>query len=182
MDGGAVLTEDPELAALIRSLCNHGRATHYSYSHVGYNSRMGAIQAAWLSAILDHADAIVRQRRALAAAYRELFQELSDMVTGYGAPAGVTGNGYLSVCTLERHDVATVAARLAEAGIATGRVYPATLDVQAPAAAALRTGELAHGHAFCSKVLNLPLFYGLKEEEMNYVQTTLRRVLKEPWP
>jgi dTDP-4-amino-4,6-dideoxygalactose transaminase len=180
MDGGAMLTDDAELAALIRRLCNHGRATHYSYAHVGWNSRMGAVQAAWLLAVLDHADAILRQRRALEASYHELFQELSDVVTGYSAPPGVIGNGYLSVCTLKRHDVATVAARLAAEGIGTGRVYPATLDAQPPAATALRTGDLAHGHAFCANVLNVPLFYGITEEEMNHVQTTLRSVLQEP--
>ncbi len=179
MDGGAIFTDDAELGMLIRKLCNHGRATHYSYSHVGWNSRMGGVHAAWLLAVLDHADAIVAERRALEARYHELFLELSDLLCGYGAPAGVVGNGYLSVCTLRRHELATVTARLAEAGIGTGRVYPATLDAQPPAATALRTGDLSRGRTFCASVLNLPLFFGMTGEQMEYVESTLRRVLEE---
>jgi UDP-2-acetamido-2-deoxy-ribo-hexuluronate aminotransferase len=179
MDGGAMFTNDAELATLMRKLCNHGRATHYSYSHVGWNSRMGGVHAAWLLAVLDHAGEIVRQRSAFAAQYDELFQELSDEVTGYRAPPGVEGNGYLSVCTLERAELDAVVARLGEAGVGTGRVYPATVDVQPPAAGALRAGDLRHGHAFCANVLNLPLFYGMTDDEFEYVQVTLRRVLEE---
>ena len=179
MDGGAILTNDGELARLLRKLCNHGRTTHYSYSHVGWNSRLGGLQAAWLLAALDHAGAIVRQRRTLEASYRALFAELSDVVTGHGAPEGVRGNGYLSVCTLKQHDPADVGVRLSKAGIGTGRVYPETLDMQPPAAAALRMGALVRSRAFSARVLNLPLFYGMTEEEMANVQAAVRRVFRQ---
>jgi dTDP-4-amino-4,6-dideoxygalactose transaminase len=180
MDGGAVLTGDAGLAALVRKLCNHGRASHYSYSYAGWNSRMGGLHAAWLLAMLEHAGTILAARRTLAAAYQRLFEELADELVGYHAPPGVVGNGYLAVCTLRRRDLATVTARLNEAGIDCGRVYPETLDAQPPAAHALRTGNLEKSRAFCQSVLNPPLYYGMSQEQMAYVETTLRRVLREP--
>jgi UDP-2-acetamido-2-deoxy-ribo-hexuluronate aminotransferase len=177
MDGGAILTNDPALAELVRKLCNHGRATHYSYSHVGWNSRMGGVQAAWLLELLKHTDAILKNRRAMHDRSFELLEKHGSCIRRHGPPQGVLGNGYLTVCETLKHDAAVVAKRLSEAGVSTSKVYPETLDVQAPAAGAIRISELSRGREFCKRVINLPLFYGMTEEEVSYVHEALARVL-----
>jgi UDP-2-acetamido-2-deoxy-ribo-hexuluronate aminotransferase len=179
MDGGALLTDDAETAARFRNLCNHGRTAHYAYGRVGWNSRMGALHAEWLRAMLKHAGDILKERRALETAYQGLFAELPDVITPYSAPRGVLGNGYLAVAALKHHEPQVIAERLQRAGIGTGRVYPETLDVQPPATAALRYGDLAVGRAFCARVLNLPLFYGMTREEFAEVSDALRRALRD---
>lgn len=183
MDGGAILTDDAQLAELIRKLCNHGRATHYTYSHIGWNSRMGGISAGWLAELLRHDQAILDSRRELEVNYRQFFtQELSDYVTPYGPPEGVQGNGYLSVCTLKNNRpgaLEAVTAALTAAGISVGRVYPETLDMQPPAAGALRFSALEKGRAFCQSVLNLPLFYGMTAAELVRAQQGFAQSLRE---
>lgn len=180
MDGGAIMTDDAQLAELIRKLCNHGRATHYTYSHIGWNSRMGGISAGWLAELLRHDAAILSSRRELEARYRRFFTaELGDYVTPFGPPAGVTGNGYLSVCTLKRGSLEAVTAGLGAAGISVGRVYPETLDMQPPAAGALRFSSLEKGRLFCRSVINLPLFYGMTDAELERSQRVFAQLLRE---
>ncbi|MCC6528311.1 MAG: aminotransferase class I/II-fold pyridoxal phosphate-dependent enzyme [Polyangiaceae bacterium] len=178
MDGGAILTDDEALAGLVRKLCNHGRATHYSYSHVGWNSRMGGLQAAWLLAMLGHADEIVRTRRADEARFRERLAEVAPLARAYGPPAGVAGNGYLSVFALERAEHEAVARRLGELGVGVGRVYPETLSQQEPARQAPRASDLERSRDFCRRVVDLPLFYGMTAEEHAHVCQSFATVLR----
>ena len=109
MDGGAILTDDPVLAATAKTLCNHGRAAHYSYSHVGWNSRMGGMQAIYLLEFLAAFDEILADRRRTEARYLEAAAGWSG-VTVHRAPDGVRGNAYLSVLTCP--DPAALADRL----------------------------------------------------------------------
>ena len=170
MDGGAVTVQSKEHEAFLRSICNHGRSDHYSYAHVGWNSRMGGLQAAFLSRVLDELPAILESRRTSAAWYRERFTSdaaAKNRVRVYGPPAGVVENGYLNVITVEGKRGQEVVDALKAAGIGAARTYPETMDVQPPAkaAGAIAHGELRHSRAFCEKVVNLPLFYGMRSDE-----------------
>jgi UDP-2-acetamido-2-deoxy-ribo-hexuluronate aminotransferase len=181
MDGGAMVTDDAALAEHCRKLANHGRSSHFSYSHLGWSSRMGGLQAAWLLEMLKHASAIVARRRALLDRYQAELASCLAATQGYKLvlpPAGVRGNGYLCVGTLDRSSHEAVAASLAVAGISVGRVYPSTLADQEPARDALRVSDLGHSRAFCRKVLNLPLYYGMSDDELGYVTRELARVLR----
>jgi dTDP-4-amino-4,6-dideoxygalactose transaminase len=166
MDGGAVTMHDEEREKTVRSLCNHGRADHYSYAHVGWNSRMGGLQAAFLSRVLDELPAILRSRRETAAFYRERLRE-DARIRVYGPPCGVVENGYLNVLTVEGWSGASVANALEAAGIGAARTYPEPLDAQPPAraAGAIAHGELRCSRQFCERVVNLPLFFGIREDE-----------------
>ncbi|MDB4936140.1 MAG: Pleiotropic regulatory protein, partial [Labilithrix sp.] len=161
MDGGAVTVQSKEHEAFLRSICNHGRSDHYSYAHVGWNSRMGGLQAAFLSRMLDKLPAILESRRATAAWYRERLAPVKG-VRVFGPPSGVVENGYLSVLTVEGKRGQEVVDALKAAGVGAARTYPETMDVQPPAksAGAIAHGDLRHSKAFCEKVVNLPLFYG----------------------
>jgi dTDP-4-amino-4,6-dideoxygalactose transaminase len=179
MDGGAITTNDASVAEAARNLCNHGRATHFSYSRVGWNSRMSGLQASWLSELLTHSDAILAQRRTFAQRYQALFAELGEQVVGHGPGAGVTENGYLAVCELRKGEPGQLGAALGNAGVGHGRVYPQTLDQQPPASGALRVSELARSRKFCERVLNLPLFYGMTDEQFNHVAGAFRAAVLE---
>lgn len=180
MNGGALLTDDPELASTLRRLCNHGRATHYTYSQVGWNSRIGGLQAAWLLELLEHDQVLLARRKEIEASYQVLFASMGDPVQAFGPPDGVTGNGYLSVCTVERRALGEVTAELAAAGISIGQVYPETMDMQPPAHGAIRVGDLTNAREFCKTVVNLPLFYGMTDEQVDYVADVFGRVASGP--
>jgi dTDP-4-amino-4,6-dideoxygalactose transaminase len=165
LDGGAVLTRDAALASDLRALCNHGRTAHYAHDRVGVNSRMGGLAAAYLQEMLKLREALLGARRSLLARYIQVLAEVKG-VRLYAPPEGQRGNGYL--CVLGLHDAASVAhcaQALSEAGIATARTYPIPVHAQPGARAAQRFGSLLHSTAFCEPVLNLPLFYGMTNEE-----------------
>ncbi len=167
MDGGAITLQTEAQEALVRSFCNHGRSDHYSYAHVGWNSRMGGIQAAFISRVLDELPAILSSRREAAEFYRARLTSGDKRVKVYGPPAGVLENGYLNVVTVEGKKGAELVDALKKAGIGAARTYPETMDVQPPVR---KTGAIAHGDLtvskrFCESVVNLPLFYGIREDE-----------------
>lgn len=176
MDGGAVLTEDDDLAARMRSIANHGRAEHYSYAHVGMNSRMAELNAAFLDLMLDHADTILDGRREAFAAYEARLSNVEGL-TFHRPPAGQVGNGYLTMLTYRDVDGDTMVARLKERGIFCGRVYPETMDVQPPAADWTRFGSLETSRALCRGVFSLPLYYGIEPAAVQHVCDTLLDVI-----
>lgn len=166
MDGGAMTMQTAEQEALVRSLCNHGRSDHYSYAHVGWNSRMGGVQAAFILRMLDEVPAILASRREAAAFYRSRLST-APSVRVYGPPAGITENGYLNVLTVEGKGGQEIVSALKAKGIGSARTYPETMDAQPPAraAGAIAHGDLKHSKSMCDRVVNLPLFFGIREDE-----------------
>lgn len=175
MDGGAVTMRGSEHEAFVRSICNHGRSAHYSYAHAGYNSRMGGLQAAFLSRVLDEVPAILESRRKAAAFYRAELASIPG-VRVYGPPTGVKENGYLNVLTVSGKGGQQLVDGLKAAGIGAARTYPEPMDAQPPAkeAGAIAHGDLRRSRAVCASVVNLPLFYGIREEECAAAVEALR--------
>ena len=164
MDGGAMTMQTEAHEKYIRSICNHGRSDHYAYAHVGWNSRMGGIQAAFILRVLDEVPAILESRRNAAAFYRKRL--VHPRLRMYGPPAGVVENGYLSVITVSGKTGPELVDALKKAGIGAARTYPETMDVQPPAkGVAITHGELRVSKRFCEQVVNLPLFFGIREDE-----------------
>lgn len=165
MDGGAITLQTESQEKLVRSLCNHGRADHYAYAHVGWNSRMGGVQAAFLSAVLDLVPDILSSRRKAAEHYRKRLAGHAKIRT-YAPPAGIVENGYLNVLTVQGRAGQEIVDALKAKGIGAARTYPEPMDAQPPAkGVAIPFGDLSHSRALCKSVVNLPLFYGIREEE-----------------
>ncbi len=80
-DGGAITTNDPEIAATLRMLRDHGRRSGYYHEAFGVNSRLDAIQAAILQIKLCYLDGWNEQRRVIADRYHQLLQPISSVVT-----------------------------------------------------------------------------------------------------
>lgn len=178
MDGGAMTMQSEATESFIRSICNHGRSDHYSYAHVGWNSRMGGLQAAFISRVLDELPAILSSRRETAAFYRERLG-VEKRVKVYGPPEGVVENGYLNVLTVEGKTGLELVTSLKEAGIGAARTYPETMDVQPPVAkvGAIAYGDLRVSKRFCESVVNLPLFYGIRDDEREAAADALLRAI-----
>jgi UDP-2-acetamido-2-deoxy-ribo-hexuluronate aminotransferase len=168
MDGGAVLGANAEMVALARKLGNHGRSHHYSYSHVGWNSRMGGLQAAFISEILTIESEILSSRRSGLQLYKELYDStpaIHDQIEMKLPGDGVLGNGYLSVFLLRDRDADPIKEALQAKGIGCGRTYPETISQQVCCAQDLKASELLVSGSVCRKVLNLPLFAFITAEE-----------------
>jgi UDP-2-acetamido-2-deoxy-ribo-hexuluronate aminotransferase len=176
-DGGAVFTDDAELADTVRRLGNHGRTAHYGYGDVGWNSRLDSLQAAFLNLSLDHIHERIASRREAVAFYLE---NLS--VTGIQlmkAPLGYEENGYCNVCLVQDASIKTrLETRLKGEGIGFGNIYPSVMSSQPGATAYLQGHFGGHvGEQLCASVLNLPLFPYMTKEELKRVVEVVGEVM-----
>ena len=167
-DAGAVLCADPELAERVRRLGNHGRISHYEHGLVGWNSRLGGLDAAYLDLSLEYLPERLRWRRSAAERYRERLAPLG--VEAVAPPEGYVENGYLNVTLHHPDRRPAVEEVLRRRGIGFGNVYPGAMSKQpgaeghlAAAVGGEEADRLARG------VLNLPLFAYITDEEVDEV-------------
>ncbi len=85
-DGGAISTNDNELAVTLKMIANHGQSKQYYHDTIGCNSRLDSIQAAILDIKLKHLDEYVTARRAVADFYDKAFADQPKIKTPFRAP------------------------------------------------------------------------------------------------
>ena len=176
-DGGAVFTDDAELADTVRRLGNHGRTAHYGYGDVGWNSRLDSLQAAFLNLSLDHIHARIASRREAVAFYLENLSFTGIQLMK--APLGYEENGYCNVCLVQDASIKThLETRLKGEGIGFGNIYPSVMSSQPGAIAYLQGHFGGHvGEQLCASVLNLPLFPYMTKEELKRVVEVVGEVM-----
>jgi dTDP-4-amino-4,6-dideoxygalactose transaminase len=173
-DGGAVATNDDEIAHRVSSLSNHGRLSHYAHEICGYNSRLDSIQAAVLRAKLEKLAEWNERRRVVAAAYRELLAPLD--VQPILEPQGSESCYHLFVIRSARRDAVRNA--LLQAEIECGIHYPVPLHLQ-PALAYLgyRAGDFPASEVLADTTLSLPMHPHLDGQEILRTVETVTSVL-----
>lgn len=175
-DGGAVFTDDPDLADKVRRLSNHGRTTHYGYGLLGWNSRLDSLQAAFLNLSIGHLEQRIASRRASAAFYQAHLPALG--IETMRPPDDYDENGYCNVCLVRDASLkAELETRLKAEGIGFGNIYPGVMSRQ-PGAEGVSRGHFGgrEGEVLCASVLNLPLFPYMKPEELERVLEVVRSV------
>ncbi len=155
-DGGAVLTNDDELANRIRLLRNHGSRDKYIHLVEGYCHRLDNLQAAVLNVKLPYLDQWNASRREAAQTYNRLLQDLPSVVTPY-VPPQVEPVFHLYVIQVPNRD--RVQAALKAEGVETGIHYPLPLHQQ-PAYERLgyRPDDFPVSQALGPRILSLPMF------------------------
>ncbi len=120
-DGGAVVTDDADLAARLRRLRNYGSTVKYRHEVLGFNLRLDELQAAMLRVKLAHLDDWNRRRQKIAARYWQALSRLPDIVLPQ-VPADVEAVWHLFVVRHPRRDL--FQQQLAQAGVETLIHYP----------------------------------------------------------
>ena len=175
-DAGAVTTSDPELAATIAMLRDHGQTRKYYHAREGYNGRCDALQAAALSVKLKHLPKWTEARRRHAQRYRELLRDLPGLTLPKTAPGNLPAC-HLFVIQLKNRDLVMEA--LAKKGITTGLHYPLPLHrQQAYAHLRLPTGSFPVAEACAQRLLSLPLYPELSEEQIVFVCDSIKEILR----
>jgi dTDP-4-amino-4,6-dideoxygalactose transaminase len=153
-DGGAIATNDEEIAQRVSLLSNHGRLSHYAHEICGYNSRLDSIQAAVLRAKLEKLDEWNERRRIIAAAYREMLAPLE--VQPIPEPAHLESCHHLFVIRSTKRDF--IRTTLIEQEIECGIHYPVPLHLQ-PALSYLgyRSGDFPNSETLSDTALSLPM-------------------------
>ncbi|MEM7726694.1 MAG: DegT/DnrJ/EryC1/StrS family aminotransferase [Cyanobacteria bacterium P01_A01_bin.45] len=176
-DGGAITTNNPELAAKLRMFKEHGQKIRYQYEEVGVNSRLDAIQAAILKIKLRYLDTWNRQRQQIAFRYHKALAPIDGIVIPQQLSSG---EGVWNQYTIQVLDGKRdwLREKLQQKGVNTMIYYPYPLHLQ-PVYQDLgyKTGELPVSEEICDRVLSLPMFPELSCEQQNQVITSLQECL-----
>ena len=170
-DGGAVVTDDEELAALIRRLRFHGSTDKVTYTEIGWNSRLDAIQAGVLRLLLQELDGWSDARRLAARMYEEA--GLGELVKLPRPVDGADPAWHLYVVRHERAD--ELVAGLNEAGIESRAYYRVPIHRQ-PAMREFGDVELPSTEEAARTSMALPMGTALQESDVDQVVNTLRRL------
>ena len=165
-DGGAICTNDDDLARKCRLLRTHGEDPRYFHKIVGANFRLDALQAGVLDVKLKYLDSWQEGRRRNAALYDKLFDG-SKVGRPFIEPANYSVyNQY--VVRLPNRDAARE--RLTQRGVGNLDYYPLSLhQQQCFAELGGKTGDCPVSEQACREVLALPIYPELREEEIRYV-------------
>lgn len=175
-EAGGVTTNSRAVAEQVRLLRDHGSARKYEHEEIGINSRLDEIQAAILRIKLRYLDEWNEARRAHAAIYDELLDEM-EVTRPRVAPDG-THAYHLYVVQATHRD--RIRNGLADRGIGTGIHYPIPIHQQAAAREVGRVvGDLRVTEALAGRILSLPMYAELDDEQITYVTTCLRACLNE---
>ena len=178
-DAGLVTTQDDATAARIRLLRDHGMQPRYYHSVVGGNFRLDAIQGAVLRVKLPHLPSWHEGRRHNAARYRQLFADagLLDLVRMPYERPDVYHIYNQFVVQVPDRDV--MRAHLAEQGIGTEVYYPVPFHRQTCFAdLGYRSGDFPHAEAAAARVLALPVYPELRDEQLVRVVDVIRAYLR----
>ncbi len=184
-DGGAIFTNDDDLAHIIRGIVNHGMYKRYHHDVVGVNSRLDSIQAAVLNAKLPLLDSYNKARREAARKYNEAFKGVQKITIPK------TINGCEGVCdTCDCHvfhqytlkvknvDRDALAKHLNDNGIPCGVYYPIPLHAQkAYKDARYNEADFTITNQLVKEVISLPMHTELDDQQINFITKTVKEFI-----
>lgn len=177
-DGGAIFTNDDELAYELRSIVNHGQKVRYEYEMVGVNSRLDTLQAAILRVKLQHLDEYAGARRQAADYYDRAFFNLKQVKTPFRNPKS-THVFHQYTLTLNGINRDHLKETLAAKGVPSMVYYPKPLHAH-PAYKALGYSDNDFPVAvnLSRNVLSLPMHTELDEEQLEFITTQIIDCIK----
>ena len=178
-DGGAIFTNDDQLADHMRAIANHGCHIRYHHDEIGVNSRLDSIQAAILDAKLPHLEAYTAARQRAAAYYDKAFAGNDRLL--------IPGRQLHSTHVFHQYTLRVVGANrdqlregLAERGIPAMVYYPVPLHQQvAYRDARYQGGDFPVAERLAQCVLSLPMHTELDEEQLNYITSNVLELCKK---
>lgn len=167
-DGGAIFTNDDELAKVIRQIARHGQDRRYHHIRVGMNSRLDTLQAAILLPKLEILDEEMQARQRVAETYTKLFNDAGINTTPCIEAHNQSAWAQYTIQVENRDDVQ---AKLKEHDIPTAVHYPIPLNKQP--AVADESVILPVGDAIAERVMSLPMHPYLAAEAQEKIVASL---------
>ncbi len=165
-DAGAIVTNNEELAKKVRFLGNYGSDYKYHHIYQGHNSRLDELQAAFLLAKLPHLDRMNAERRRIAQMYLAGIKN-EEVILPYVIPE-VEPVWHIFAIRCKRRD--ELENYLNGMGIGTNKHYPIPIHLQkCYENLGIKQGELPIAEEISATELSLPLFYGMTDEQIEYV-------------
>ena len=185
-DGGAIFTNDDDLAHTIRGIVNHGMYKRYHHDVVGVNSRLDSMQAAVLNAKLPHLDDYNKARRTAAREYNHAFMGMDNIIT----PTGLsTCSGICDTCDCHVFhqytlrvigvDRDALVTHLNSKDIPCGVYYPIPLHRQkAYLDERYNEDDFKVTNQLVKEVISLPMHTELDDEQIEFITTTVKDFIK----
>lgn len=175
-DGGAIFTNDDDLAQQLRSMANHGQTVKYQHDILGLNSRLDTLQAAVLMAKLPHLHDFEKSRRAVAARYDEALGSLDGLeIPARTVDSSHVFHQYTITCkTAAMRDGLKM--YLAEHEIPSMIYYPRPLFLQT---AYKQVVSMPISEDLCNRVLSLPICPELDVEQQNYIILNIQNFIQK---
>ena len=165
-DGGAIFTNDDELAVVLRQIARHGQDRRYHHIRVGVNSRLDTLQAAILLPKLEILAEEIIQRNQVAQRYTNFLQESGVQTTPVVDEQNISAWAQYTIRVNNRD---TVQQTLNESGIPTAVHYPIPLNKQP--AVADSSADLSVGDEVAEQVISLPMHpYLTEKDQLKVVQ------------
>ena len=172
-DGGAIFTNDDELAHTLRGMVNHGMYKRYYHDVVGVNSRLDSIQAAILNLKLPHLDAYCDARRKAASYYSEAFASNKNITTPITS-SFTTHVFHQYTIQVQHVDRNALHQHLLDSGIPNAIYYPVPLHSQkAYTDARYKEADFKVTNELIDTVLSLPMHTELDNEQLEFITSTI---------
>lgn len=169
-DAGATITNNKELADKIRAYGNYGSDYKYHHIYKGNNSRLDEMQAAFLLAKLPHLARMNEERRKIAKRYLDGIKN-SQIILPY-IPEYANPVWHIFAIRCEKRD--KLEKYLNEAGISTNKHYPIPIHLQeCYKDMGFQKGDYPISEEISTTELSIPMYYGMTEEEIEYVIGTI---------
>ena len=166
-DGGAVVTNDESLVEKIRMLGNYGSKEKYHHEYLGNNSRLDEIQAGFLRVKLKHLEKWNKERNRIAECYLQGIKN-DSIILPLPCDNDYHNVWHLFVVRCKERDM--LEKYLDEKGIGTTKHYPVPIHKQkAYSNEKFYNDELKIAEELSNTVLSIPMYYGMEEDEINYV-------------
>ena len=177
-DGGAILTNNDNLAQMCRSFANHGMKVRYYHDHVGVNSRLDSIQAAILSVKLKHLNEYNEARQKAASYYDQAFAGQAKIrIPARNPKSSHIFHQYTLVLSgVDREELKKY---LQNKGIPAMIYYPVPLHLQnAYQYLGYKEGDFPITEQLCKSVISLPMHTELNDEQLNYITSSFFEFFK----
>lgn len=172
-DGGAIFTNNDELAAKMRAISNHGMVVRYHHDMVGINSRLDSIQAAVLGVKLKHLNEYNAARFAAASYYNEAFKG-NDRIITPAQSASSTHVFHQYTLKLNGVNRTELIKHLNDKGIPAMIYYPVCLHLQkAYQDTRYKAGDFPVAEKLSECVISLPMHTELTEEQLKHITTSV---------
>ncbi|EQB98515.1 DegT/DnrJ/EryC1/StrS family aminotransferase [Photorhabdus temperata] len=162
-DGGAIFTNDEELAKIIRQIARHGQDRRYHHIRIGINSRLDTVQAAILLPKLDIFEEEMALRQSVAENYNQALNAIGIMTTPYIERHNLSAYAQYTIRVKNREELQH---RLKAQGIPTAVHYPIPLNKQPAVASNI---VLPVGDEIAQEVISLPMHPYLKEDNIKLI-------------
>lgn len=179
-DGGAIITNNEVIAEKARMIANHGQTGKYEHKIIGFNSRLDTLQAAVLNVQILYLEENLSKRRFIANQYRDGLKDITEICLPDEQEGSLHTFNQYCILLKNKEQRQNLYNELRNAGIGVMIYYPKALHLQeAFSRYQFKENEFPVAEDLCNRVLSIPIFPNLPEEQLQYIIAQIRKFFNQ---